>query len=235
MKIAICDDESQFRNRITEYANEYFSQKHLTVETDEYQNGTNLLNSEEKYDIVFLDIELGDVNGIEVAKVLQKKHPATVFLIVTSYRQYLDDAMDINVLRYIDKPVSRERIFSSLDRALKEINESEILLHGQKGSLVKLKMSEIIYIEAKLREVNVYTENGKYKVSETLKQIKQLLTADCFAVPHNSFIVNLNYISKFQREQIVLLKSYDSVRIPVATRKQAEFRKRTLEFFSEDN
>ena len=145
MRIAICDDVTECRLSVKCYAEEYFKLHHTECSIDEFQTGTDLLKSDEIYDILFLDIELGDTNGIAVAKQIQQKHKNTVILVVTAYHQYLDDAMDIQVTRYIDKPATQNRIFSALDKAMSVINESVITLHIKDGKVVRLKNSDIIY------------------------------------------------------------------------------------------
>lgn len=234
MNIAICDDIVEYRLSIKCYAKEYFKIHHLDCNIDEFKNGTDLLNSDKKYDILFLDIELGDSNGIEIAKEMQKRNKNTVILIVTSYHQYLDDAMDINVTRYIDKPITQNRIFSALDKALSVINENVMTFHMKENQIIRLKLSEIIYAEAKLKGVYVYTKAQSYKIKETMKQLKTMLAASCFAVPHSSYIINLNYIKNFKREEISLKEPYSNIKISIATRKQAEFKRRLLDFIGED-
>lgn len=234
MKIAICDDITEYRLSLKCYTSEYFKQHHIEYIIDEFEGGNSLLASEMNYDILFLDIELGDSNGIDVAKEMQKKHPNTVILIVTSYHQYLDDAMDIKVTRYIDKPVTQNRIFSALDKALSIINETIMTFHMKDNELIRLRASEIIYAEAKFKGVFVYTKNANYRIKETMKQLQAMLTASCFAIPHSSYIVNLNYIRDYQRDGVYLFEPYFDVRISVATRKQADFKRRFLDFIGED-
>ncbi len=234
MRIAICDDLTECRLSVKCYASEYFKLRHIEYSIDEFKTGDDLLKSDEIYDILFLDIELGDTNGIAIAKKIQKKHKNTVILVVTAYHQYLDDAMDIQVTRYIDKPATQNRIFSALDKALSVINESVITLHIKDSQVARLKVSDIIYAEAKLKGVFIYTKETAYRVKETMKQLRSMLTASCFAVPHNSYIVNMNYIRDFQRNEISLAEPYSNIRISVATRKQAEFKRRFLDFIGED-
>lgn len=234
MRIAICDDLTECRLSVKCYAEEYFKLRHIECSIDEFQTGTDLLKSDEIYDILFLDIELGDTNGIAVAKQIQQKHKNTVILVVTAYHQYLDDAMDIQVTRYIDKPTTQNRIFSALDKAMSVINESVITLHMKDSKVARLKASDIIYAEAKFKGVFIYTKETVYRIKETMEQLRSILTASCFAVPHNSYIVNMNYIRDFQRDEIALAEPYSNIRISVATRKQAEFKRRFLDFIGED-
>lgn len=234
MRIAICDDLTECRLSVKCYAEEYFKLRHIECSIDEFQTGTDLLKSDEIYDILFLDIELGDTNGIAVAKQIQQKHKNTVILVVTAYHQYLDDAMDIQVTRYIDKPTTQNRIFSALDKAMSVINESVITLHMKDSKVARLKISDIIYAEAKFKGVFIYTKETVYRIKETMEQLRSILTASCFAVPHNSYIVNMNYIRDFQRDEIALAEPYSDIKISVATRKQPEFKRRFLDFIGED-
>ncbi len=234
MQIAICDDITECRLSVKCYAEEYFKLRHIECSIDEYKTGEDLIKSDKTYDILFLDIELGNLNGISVAKEIQKINRNTVILVVTAYNQYLDDAMDIQVTRYIDKPIKQNRIFSALDKALSVINESVIVLHAKDSRVIRLKASDIIYAEAKLRGVFVFTAENSFVIKETMKQLRPMLTASYFAVPHNSYIVNMNYIRSFQRSEIFLARPCQNIRISVATRKQPEFKKRFLKFIGED-
>lgn len=234
MQIAICDDLTECRLSVKCYASEYFKLHHIEYSIDEFKTGTDLLNADTSYDILFLDIELGDTNGIAVAREIQKKYKNTVILVVTAYHQYLDDAMDIQVTRYIDKPATQSRIFSALDKAMSVINESIITVHMQNSQIIRLKASDIVYTEAKLKGVFIYTKGTTYRVKETMKQLRSMLISSYFAVPHNSYIVNMNYIQNFQRNEITLARPYSDISISVATRKQAEFKRRFLDFIGED-
>lgn len=233
MRIAICDDISEYRLSAKAYINEYFIIRNLKHEIDEFDNGTNLLNSNKIYDILFLDIELGDTNGINIARKIQEKCRNTIIIIITSYRKYLDDAMDLKVFRYIDKPITQTRIFSALDKALSEIHENIVTLHMKNSNIIRIKQSDVVYIEARLKSVNVYCKTEHFQVKETLKQLKDLFSASCFAVPHNSYIVNLNYIKSFKREQICLSEPYPNEKISIATRKQPEFKRQFVDFIGE--
>ncbi|MGN0005544.1 MAG: LytR/AlgR family response regulator transcription factor [Candidatus Gastranaerophilaceae bacterium] len=234
MNIAICDDDREYIKNIENYVNLYFENKSIDFKCSKFENGENLLSSNQDFDILFLDIELGDSNGIEIAKEMQARDKHTVILIVTSYHQYLDDAMDINVTRYIDKPVSQNRIFSALDKALSVINESVITFTTKDHHIARLRCSDIVYVEAKFKGVYIYTKNGDYRIKEPIKQLRSMLSGSCFAVPHNSYIVNLNYITDFKRDEITLADPYANIKISIATRKQAEFKRRFLDFVGED-
>ena len=230
MKIAICDDQSAHIDLLKPYIEEFFQAKEADVKISCFLSGNAILEDSEKFDIIFLDIELGDTTGIEVAKQLKARSSGSVIIVVTSYTDYLDDAMDLHVTRFLSKPVSQSKVFSALEKALQEINEKLITLCTKNNEIIRLKSRDIVYIEAKLKAVSVHTAANTYTVKESLKSIRASLSSSDFAVPHNSFIVNMNYISKFKREEILLDKAGEKITIRISNRKQPEFKKRFMAF-----
>lgn len=234
MKIAICDDILSHRDAIRPYIEEFFKKKVIPFELKEYSCGEEILGSGEKFDIVFLDIELGDINGIEIAKTLKKKNHNCIIIVVTSYTDYLDAAMDLHVVRFLKKPVEQKRVYSSLEKALQEMNESFVMLSTKDNKIIRVRSRDIIYVEANLKAVTVCTNEYTCTVRESLKNIKTMLTASFFAVPHNSYIVNMNYVSDFKRDEITVELPTGKEKIQISGRKQPEFKRRFLEFIGED-
>ena len=127
MKIAICDDVLSHRDTLRPFLIEFFHSKEISTDISEYSSGTNILDSEENFDIVFLDIELGDMSGIEIAEILKEKNPNCIIIVVTSYTDYLDAAMDLHVMRFLKKPVEQKRVYSALEKALQEMQSYLIM------------------------------------------------------------------------------------------------------------
>ncbi len=233
MKIAICDDCAAHIDLIKPYIVEFFSMREMSIDISEFFSGGSFLDCEEDFDIIFIDIELGDTTGIYVAEQLKKRNAKAVIIAVTSFVQYLDDAMDLNFVRFLSKPVSQKKIYAALKRAMEIIDEKIISFSTKEGEWVRLNINDIVYIEAKLKEVAVYTARGTYFLREPLKNIKTILSSSFFAIPHNSFIVNMNYITRFKREEIILSFFNEEVIIHVSNRKQPQFRRRFMAFIGE--
>lgn len=233
MKIAICDDQLAHIDMLKPYINEFFRIKEMNVEIREFYSGTSILKCEEIFDIIFLDIELGDISGIDIAKQLKEQNLNSVIIVVTSYTEYLDDAMDLHVIRFLKKPVVQNKVYSALEKALQEINEKFLTFSTRDNQIIRIKSRDIIYVEAKLKYVTVYTMSNTYYIKDPLKKVKTLLSSSDFAIPHNSFIVNMNHISKFRREEIILDMSGTEVNIQVSNRKQPEFKRRFMVFIGD--
>ena len=201
MNIFLCDDDCLITKQLSEYLTEYFSNiKMNTIKIFTFNTAFPLLSSSVIPDIVFLDIEMPEINGIEIAKKLYSMYHDCIIMIVTSYSEYLDAAMDIHVLRYLDKPINKKRLFSSLDYAIKRLTDiSGKITFEINSKFITLSKKDIVCAEAQLRNVNIYTPTEMYVSKKNMLFWKELLTNPCFFQPHRSYIVNMNHIISFDK------------------------------------
>ena len=122
MVIAICDNEQEFINDIRKHLKQYSSEHGLTFEIYEFCSGADILSSKIVFDIAFLDIEMKDINGIEVGRKLQNENPDLVLIYVTAYNQYLDEALDLGITRFFDKPIDSQRFYEGCNCSLQRYN-----------------------------------------------------------------------------------------------------------------
>lgn len=123
MRFAICDDDADMRHTIKLYIKEYFKENHLgKSDITEFSSGEELLDDESYYDIIFIDVEMNGISGINASRRLSKRSRHTLFIIITAYNDYLDEAMRIQAFRFISKPVNKERFMRNLKDALHVIN-----------------------------------------------------------------------------------------------------------------
>lgn len=123
-----------------------------------------------------------------------------IIMIVTSYSEYLDAAMDIHVFRYLDKPINKKRLFSSLDYAIKRLTDiSGKITFEINSKFITLSKKDIVCAEAQLRNVNIYTPTEMYVSKKNMLFWKEQLTNPCFFQPHRSYIVNMNHIISFDK------------------------------------
>lgn len=231
MNIAICDDEKIYRDEIACLIDEYFDDKSLDYDYKQFSSGKDLADDSQTYDIVFLDIEMEELNGIETAKALNKKNRHTVIFIITAYHKYLDDAMDLDVFRYIDKPIDKERFFKGLEKAIALINNNDLTFKTVDNELITISKNDIICVEVMKKKVTVSTVNGDFVAREKMDFFRNNLTASYFAIPHKSYIVNFNYVRKFKRDEIELNGNRI---VAIAPKRQAEIKKQFIKFIGED-
>ena len=227
MRVCICDDIVEYRISIRSYVEQFFKERNTEYQIDEYSNPEELLAAKDvrQYDVFFIDIEFDEnKNGIDLIRILQKNCNNSFFIVVTAYNQYLDTAMDLNVLRFIDKPIKQERIVSALERAIDVIYNSVLEISSTDGSIYRIKKQNIIFAEACMRKSKFITTERKFVCPLPFKKVKEILTSTEFLIPHSSFVVNKNYIASLNRTNVVLKYNNDVYNIPIAATKQKTFK-----------
>lgn len=227
MKIAICDDEIKYVNDIEHHLKQYFSEHGLTLNLYKYDNGIDLLNSDVNFNIVFLDIEMPDINGIELGKKLQGTNPDLVLIYITAYNHYLDDALDLGITRFFDKPIDSKRFYKGLDKAIEKLDKTEVHIHlrDSNNGILTVKTNDIIMVEIENRRTKIVTKDNIYHSKSNIKTWRECLNKPCFESPHNSFIVNTNYITYFCKDYIILNEKYN---VPISYSKRVEFKKKFM-------
>lgn len=206
MRILICDDDSIIVEQIKKNILDYFSKNHLkSPEIVCFSNGDSLLKDTEEQDILFLDIEMPGMNGIYIGNELKKRNPNIIILVVTSYIEYLDEAMRFHVFRYLSKPIDKQRFRRNLKDALKLYSSTtnKIPIETKNGVYV-IRESDIICVEASGRKVIVHTVECDFESIHPIQYWNQTLKSKSFFQSHRSFIINFKYIVDFEHDIIHL-------------------------------
>lgn len=232
MVIAICDDEQEFINDIRKHLKQYSSEHGLTFEIYEFCSGADILSSKIVFDIAFLDIEMKDINGIEVGRKLQNENPDLVLIYVTAYNQYLDEALDLGITRFFDKPIDSQRFYEGMDRAVSKVDNTEIkfYLKDDNKGVVTVRCKDIFFVEIQGRKTEIHTKEHDYLSKDGIKVWKARLNKSYFEIPHNSYIINTNFITYFCKEYIILDNKYT---IPIAYSKRAEFKRKFMKIMGD--
>jgi DNA-binding LytR/AlgR family response regulator len=180
-------------------------------------------------DLLFLDIEMPEMTGLELAKNLGSKKPIIVF--TTSKKEYAFDAYELNVADYILKPVTVARFLQAIDKAKEiynsnkqqvSVGEKEFVFIRDSGILKKILIEDIMYLEAMGDYVKVHTAQRFHAIHTSLRILEEKLPAQKFLRTHRSFIVALNKIDKIEEGVIII----NSKSIPVADAYRSTLNKR---------
>ena len=158
MRILFCDDNSVILEQLRSYVSDYFKRNGgQQPELVCYANGDALLAAETRADIAFLDVEMPGINGIQLGAKLKEMNPHIKIFIVTSYPDYLDEAMRFQVFRYLSKPIDKDRLFRNLKDAIYQYNmeSREFPIVTNHGVFVR-RSEEIISAEAIQRKVLIH-------------------------------------------------------------------------------
>lgn len=228
MRILICDDEERYLNELKVHVEEYLRTHNIKAELFTTLNPKEIMDSSFAFDLVFLDIQMPELNGIELAKELKNRNNKVIFFFVTNFDEYLDEAMDLRIFRFFEKPFNVKRLYSSLDRAMEYIDESYVdLFLYNNGEHQKILVDNIVYIKRENRKVILTTNSGnEYITKESLEHWTEKLPNTFFYLVHKGFLVNLHYVTKCSYTELYI----DKVRIPIAPRKQANFHNYWVEY-----
>ena len=224
MRILICDDDDAIVTKLKKYVIEYFKHKKLKVpEISSYNNGEDLLNDSGEKNIIFLDVEMPGLNGIYIGRELKQHDRNTIIFIVTSFAEYLDDAMRFHVFRYLSKPLDKQRLFQNMNDALQLYNSTNTKIPLEtKDGVYTVSASDIIFIEGRKRTIHVYTTHREYIVIPKMSHWIATLDSPCFFQSHRSFIVNMQYVTNFDHSLIHLYN--DQYSAYLTRRKYSDFK-----------
>lgn len=228
MRIVICDDDREQIEQLTRQLRQFFTSLHSKLpDIVSFESGEALLADTGSKDIVFLDIEMAGLNGIYVGKALKEQNKNTIIFIITSYVEYLDDAMRFHVFRYLTKPLNTQRLYENLREALHLYNTlSTTIAIETKDGLYTCNAYEIIYVEVLARQVTVYTLQRALESIYNIDYWDEVLTLPCFFRCHRSFIVNMKYIDYFDHSLIHLCN--DQYTAYLTRRKYSELKEKYL-------
>lgn len=235
MKIALCDDDKLITEQLEKYILDYFRNSRLTAcPIDIYDSGESLLATQDTYDMIFLDIEMHGLSGIFVGQELKRKNPNIIIFIVTSFAEYLDDAMRFHVFRYLSKPLDKDRLCRNFRDALTlYTNLTQKTGIEMKHGLKTVFSHEIICVETKNHHVLVHTTHGSFETTKKMNYWGKTLPESCFFQTHRSFIVNMKHVTEFDHTLVYLY--HGQLTAYLTRRKYAQFKDRYLLFLEGDN
>lgn len=227
IKIAICDEEVIFAERLKKIIGFYYKERQILYKIDSYYSGKAFIADKIKmigYQIVFLDINMKGIDGLTVAKILRKQSKETFIIFVTSNSDYALDGYKVDAIRYLLKAdVNFEQsVYEGLNAVSQKMKYKPCIkkfcfLEGNKN----IVLEKVLYIESKLHKLFFYVLDEDivfYTMYETLNNISEVFTND-FVRIHQSFLANLKFVRGITGNDLLLC---NGVRLPIARSKRKE-------------
>lgn len=232
MRIAICDDEAVQQQILQKYLEEWAKASGEVLETELFISGENFLFTWEEdrdYDLLILDIEMGQISGMELAAKIRTRNENIPILFVTAYDKYMAQGYDVAALHYLMKPVHKEKFFEVLDKVKKlGENEEKQLFQTDRGP-ISLPVSKIWYVEARAHQCVLYTEADEYVLYSGINEMAELLGNHReFVRCHRSYVVNVQHILANVKSELVL---DDKRRIPVSRSSEKRVKQAFMDIF----
>ena len=205
-RIAVCDDSAADREYTASLVRAWAAETDNQVSISLFSSGENFLfraEDEGSFDILLLDIEMGTLDGVTLAKRLRQKSETLQIVFITGYSDYIAEGYEVSALHYLMKPVKKEKLFSVLSRAAEKLHRDEKALHLESGGqLVRIPVYTIRYADVQGNYVTVHA-NRDFTAKMTLSDLEKGLD-DRFYRVGRSAIVNLTKISRVTKTEILL-------------------------------
>jgi len=200
MKIAICDDNMNHINIIENYIHNL---RKTSVECDAYQSGEELIRTfrggEEQYDVIFLDMEMEQLNGIETANYIREIDEHVIIVFVTSHTEYMRESFKCAPFRFLVKPVDGEEfktVFYDISKKLSK--QRKVFAFTENKAKIRLYCDDIIYCESQDHWIWIHTKDKVYKICKSLTELHSQLDREMFCRVHKSYIINFLYIKSIK-------------------------------------
>lgn len=232
MKILICDDEPVILDQIESLLNSFENKNKIKFQIEKKESGKFILTNPVKYDVAFIDIEMPNMNGLILSKRLKLLNPDIIIIVITSFQNYLDDAMKIHVFRYLSKPIDKNRFFNNFKDALEEYRLiSKYVIATFNNEVHRIKTKDILFIENQKYGSIIHSKYGDYQSNKKPKQWAKDIDQDSFVFSHNSILVNLQNVVDFNNYVAVLRKNeQETVTTYISQRKYSSFKKAFFDF-----
>ena len=225
--IALCDDDKNthvdVRNLLKSY--KYIYKK--DVELIEFYSAEELLEANERYDVLLLDYEMPGLNGISAGAELRKSGNNCKIIMLTGMQECYKEAFKISASRFVTKKISSEELYEALNSAILSISGNELIELFYENKKVKRLQRAIDYIKANDDFLKVYIRNDVYLSNFRLEKMEQILDNRIFRRCHKSIIVNFESIERIDDDTITLS---DGTHLKIAKRRKSEFMKAFIEY-----
>ena len=206
LKIAICDDETFFLENIKVLTKHYFNSKGMMVKIQCYQDTEAFLQSDvNSYHIIFLDMILGEKNGIEVARIIRQKNKTVPMIFISAYAEFALQGYSVRAFNYILKNDLDQTFYIVMDSLLDELKlQYETLDLKVENMKQSIRLEDIRYIESFKRYVIIHTKKEEYKQYGKISDFETLLEEKGFLRIYKSFLINMNHVEKIENKKAYL-------------------------------
>ncbi len=231
LNIAICDDESIEIEYLTSLTQEWANKTGISVDVSGFSSAEAFLfkyEEEKNFDILLLDIQMKDMDGIELAEKIRETDNIIQIVFITGFSDYISRGYDVSALHYLIKPVEKEKLFSVLSKATENLKcVDKYILFSVENENIKMNQNEIVYVEAFGHSSCIVSENAEYEVKLSISEIMNMLD-ESFIYCHRSYIANLEHVSRITKTDVFFDNGKN---VPVSRRMYNDVNKSFINFY----
>lgn len=204
MKIAIVENENLYTKNLQMLLEQWSKEKHTALDISCYENGTAFFSAAQSktFDLVFMDIQMEEMDGINCAKNLRAMGFNGNIVFLTSFSEYVFEGYNVQALNYLLKPASYEKVSGCLDYTYRTLH-NDLYTFPRGNEIMRIPYSKIIYFSSANHHTEIITTDEAYRQPDPLKNILPRLP-ECFQPCHRTAIVNLEHVSMMRGSELIL-------------------------------
>jgi len=227
MRIAICEDEEVSARLLASLVDQQMASFGVSAQTDVFLSAQELLDAAVDYELLLLDCKLDTGNGIDLARTLRERGSQAAIIFVTAYEDYVYEGYEVNAYRYLLKPIDTAVLRKTLSDFVTHFERDRFLDFVSGKRVVRLRCSEIMYIESSEKHTIVRHVGGSYETLVPIAEFEARLGSHSFFRTHRRFIVNMQYIMEVDKN---IIRLTNDEKIEISRRNLAGFKKSYLNF-----
>lgn len=215
LKIAIVEDEKTHAELLRKYLLEWLQRNHIHPNISLFGSAEKFLfiwEEDQCFDALFLDIQMPGMNGVELAKRIRRQNPEISLVFTTGITDYLREGYEVAAIHYLVKPLEPEQVADCMERICTKREDADEISFTTEAEdeqtkercYVRFMAGEIQYIEAFGHYTRVQTERSAFRIKKGIRQWQDELAGEPFVFSHRSYLVNLSYASRINKNNIVL-------------------------------
>ncbi len=209
VRVAIVEDEAELRDYYGKMVEAWGEARELRLSITFAESSEEYLfkyNRQNIFDIIFLDICMKNMNGMELAHEIRKFDRNVQIVFITGKAEYVFEGYEIGAVRYLIKPVEESELMKTLDACMEKIgsNREDYLTIKYQGENLRLSRSEIMFVKVDGHYLQMMTVDKVYEWKESLKEMMSKLDSERFVMANRSAVVNLEFVNKITREECIL-------------------------------
>lgn len=222
LNIALCDDDARSISQVEEYIKRICREYTVSIEFFRFADGAALLdNYPKELDLLFLDIEMPFVNGVDAAREIRKRDSHVVVVFMSNFEKYAIQGYEAGAWRYLLKPITWERFQKELqvpfERCLAK-HEEPLYIKNDSG-VFSIPIEEICYITTYKKGIEIHTVKESVRCSQSISSLEEKLVSHHFFRCHSGFLINFDYIRHIGHDSLVLK---DETSIPISKHRKKE-------------
>ncbi len=231
LKVAICDDSRIDQEYVSGLLRSFAEATGRDIEIHSFLSAEEFLfrYAEEKdFQILVLDIEMGKMNGVELAGKLRKDNQDLQILFVTGFPDFMAEGYEVDAIHYLLKPVTQESFFRAMEKAAGRLKQTQpVLLLQENGEMMRIALNDIYFVEVFSHSCVLHITDGNVECRTAISRLENEL-GNQFIRVHRAFLVNMEHMKKITKTEILL---ENGEKIPLARRKYSEVNLAFINYF----